>query len=108
METETVIKCMSILFCLVNCFMSTVTEVLPFLSKEFKQFLTERGIASSKSTPYDPIGNSQCERINQTVEDSTFVTLNLSTTGIYMEISTAQSLALGSILILHGNKIYAA
>ena len=38
-----------------------------FLSKEFKRFLTERGIISSRSSPYHPTGNSQCERINQTV-----------------------------------------
>ena len=38
----------------------------------------------------------------------TFVTSNLSTTGIYMGSSTSLSLALGSILTLHGNKRYTA
>ena len=68
METETVIKCLSTLFCLFGQPLYVHSDRgASFLSKEFKRFLTERGIASSKSTPYHPTGNSQCERINQTV-----------------------------------------
>ena len=36
------------------------------------------------------------------MEGSTFITSNLSTTRICVEISTFQSLAFGSILTLHG------
>ena len=68
MKTETVIKCLSTLFCLFGQPLYVHSDRgASFLSKEFKRFLTERGIASSKSTPYYPTGNSQCERINQTV-----------------------------------------
>ena len=35
--------------------------------KELKEYLTTRSIATSRSTPYYPTGNSQCERINLTV-----------------------------------------
>ena len=35
-----------------------------FLSKELKDFLLERGIASSRSSPYHPTGNSQVQRYN--------------------------------------------
>jgi len=37
------------------------------MSKELKDYLHSRGIATSHSTPYHPTGNSQCEWCNQTV-----------------------------------------
>ena len=62
MKTETVIKCMSTLFCLFGQPLYVHSDRgAYFLSEEFKQFLTERGIASSKSIPHHPTGNSQCE-----------------------------------------------
>ena len=33
-----------------------------FISKELKDFLTKRGVATSKSSPYHPTGNSQVKR----------------------------------------------
>lgn len=35
-----------------------------FMSQEVKVFLQKLGIASSRTTPYNPKGNSQCERYN--------------------------------------------
>ena len=64
MTTSAVIKCLSNLFCLFG--LPTYVQSdrgSAFLSSELKNYLTERGIATSKSTPYHPTGNSQCERI---------------------------------------------
>ena len=38
-----------------------------FVLKEIKEFLNERGIASTFSSVYNPCGNSQCERFNGTI-----------------------------------------
>ena len=35
-----------------------------FLSQELNEYLSQRGIATTKSTPYHPIGNGQVERYN--------------------------------------------
>ena len=38
-----------------------------FLSNDLKQFLTSRGISTSRTTPYNPAGNGQCEKMNGTI-----------------------------------------
>ena len=38
-----------------------------FMSDDFKSFLTARSIATSRTTPYNPQGNGQCERFNGTL-----------------------------------------
>ena len=47
-----------------------------FMSEEFKQFLSMKGIAQSKTTPYNPTGNSQCERYNGIVWKAITLTLH--------------------------------
>ena len=68
MTSQTVIDCLSTLFCLFG-FPKYIhsDRATSFLSKELKHFLTQRGIATSCSSPYHPQGNAQCERINQTI-----------------------------------------
>ena len=68
MKTETVIKCLSTLFCLFGQPLYVHSDRgASFMSRDLKQYLNKRGIASSQSTPYHPTGNSQCERANQTI-----------------------------------------
>ena len=38
-----------------------------FTSNEFQQFCQENGIAQSLSSPYHPVGNDLCERMNGTI-----------------------------------------
>ena len=63
--SETVIKCLEVIFSL--CGMPEFIHSdrgSSFMSEELISFLRSRGIASSRSTPYHPIGNSQVERYN--------------------------------------------
>jgi len=61
-------NCLALLFSLVG-FPSYVhsDRGTVFMSKELKDYLHSRDIATSHSTPYHPTDNSQCERCNQTV-----------------------------------------
>ena len=38
-----------------------------FMNAEFKRYLLNKGIASSRTTSYNPAGNGQVERLNQTL-----------------------------------------
>ena len=68
MTTETVMQCLSELFCLFGYPLYVLSDRGAFfMSQELERYLIERGIASSKTTPYHPTENAQCERINQTV-----------------------------------------
>ena len=63
MHTQTVINCLNQLFSF--CGMPNYIHsdnAKSFVSKELKEFLLKRGIASSKSSSYHPTGNSQVER----------------------------------------------
>ena len=68
MNSSTITDCLSSLFCFLgfpSCILSD--RGAPFVSREARSFLTEHEIAFSTSTSYHPEGNSQCERVNQTV-----------------------------------------
>ena len=64
-----------------------------FLSREIKNYLLQKGIATSKTTPYHSEGNGQCERYNGVIWNA--VRLNLKTRGLedkYWEISLPDAL----------------
>ena len=68
MKTITVIKCLEHIFtfCRMPHYIHS-DRGQSFMSSELKQYLTQKGVATSKSTPYHSTGNAQCERFNQTI-----------------------------------------
>ena len=65
MHTQTVKNCLNQLFSfrgMPNYIPVHSDNAKSFVSKELKEVLLKRGIASSKSSPYHPTGNSQVER----------------------------------------------
>ena len=68
MSTTTVFKCLEQILSL--CGMPSYIQSdqgAAFMSKEFKAYLIQKGVATSRTTPYHPIGNGQVERFNATV-----------------------------------------
>ena len=51
-----------------------------FMSSELKNFLLQKGISSSRTTSYNPVGNGQIERLNGTLWKT--ITLALKTKGL--------------------------
>ena len=65
MHSSTVIKCLDQIFSLCGMPSYIHSDRGPsFLSRELKEHLSQRGVATSKTTPYHPIGNGQVERYN--------------------------------------------
>ena len=65
MHSSTVIQCFDELFALCGIPGYIHSDRGPsFMSAELKSYLSKRGIATSRTTPYHPIGNGQCERYN--------------------------------------------
>ncbi|XP_031333869.1 uncharacterized protein LOC116163879 [Photinus pyralis] len=68
MTSSTVIKCLKDLFLTFGQPLYIHSDRgTSFMSEEFKNFLKNSNIASSKTTPYNPQGNGQVERLNGTL-----------------------------------------
>ena len=94
MSSATVISCLSTLFNIFGLPLYVHSDRgSSFISRELKQYLNDRGVATSRSTPYHPTGNAQCERVNQTVWRTVKLTLrNLNLPELSWETVLPQSL----------------
>ena len=61
-SSQTVIKCLNQLFSLCGTpgYINS-DRGSSFISREIKEYLSQKGIATSRTTPYHPTGNAQCE-----------------------------------------------
>ena len=68
MPTNTIIKALDWLFSLTGmpCYIHS-DRCAFFMSKELKDYLIQKGVATSKTTPYHPNSNAQTERFNGTI-----------------------------------------
>ena len=81
MESRTVIKCFNQLFAIFGMPGFIHNDRAPdFLSDEVKQYLHSKGIATSKTSRYNPRGNGQCERYNGIIWKS--ITLGLKSSNL--------------------------
>ena len=81
MMTATVIKCLCELFSVFGmpCYIHT-DRGPQFMSRELQTFLHSKGIATSRTSPYNPQGNGQCERYNDIIWKA--VRLSLKSRGL--------------------------
>ena len=67
-SAKSVIKCLTSIFCLFTMPNYVHSDRgTGFVSKELKDWLRDKGVAISHSTPYNPQGNGQVERFNGTI-----------------------------------------
>ena len=78
MSSNTVIKCLEPIFsfCGVPDYIHS-DRGTSFMSRELKEYLTQRGVATSRTTPYHPTGNAQVEKYNGIIWKA--IQLNLRT-----------------------------
>ena len=75
-NSSTAIKCLDAIFALCGMPSFIHSDHGPSLmSSELKNYLTTRGIATSHSSPYHPIGNGQVERYNSIIWKSVHLAL---------------------------------
>lgn len=68
MNATTVIKCLEQIPSL--CGMPNYIhsdQGTSFMSMDLKAYLTQKGVATSRTAPHHPIGNGQVERLNGTI-----------------------------------------
>lgn len=76
MHSKTVIKCLESIFGLCGMPSFIHSDQGPsFISQELKMYLSQKGVATSKTTPYHPIGNGQVERYNGIIWKAICLTL---------------------------------
>ena len=76
-DSSTVIRCLCTLFSLFGMPAYVHNDRGPnLISKEMKDFLNSRGIACSKTSPYNPKGNGQVERYNGIIWKSVLLALS--------------------------------
>ena len=82
-SAKTVIKCLDELFSVfgVPAYIHS-DRGSQFMSKELKNYLHNRGVATSRTTAYNPQGNGQCERMNGTIWKT--ILLALKTRGLHV------------------------
>ena len=81
LTAATVIKCLTQLFCIFGLAGRVHSDRgSAFMSKDVKDFLQSKGVATSRTTPYNPQGNGQIERRNGTLWKT--VTLGLKSRGL--------------------------
>jgi len=83
MSSTTVINCLITLFSLFGTPQYLHSDRgTSFISKEIQDFLRSKGVVTSRSTPYNPQGNGQVERLNGTLWRT--ITLALKTQDLHL------------------------
>ena len=73
---STIIKCLKRLFALFGLPSAIHSDRgSNFMSTELRNYLSNLGIAQTRTTPYHPAGNGQCERFNGVLWKSILLTL---------------------------------